>query len=67
MSNPLKDMLLRLLDSNPESRISAKEALLHEWFQPLTTSANIFSDETENSNIRNEQFFPSVRRAIANG
>ena len=35
MLKKAKDLLKKTLEKNPEKRISAKEALLHPFFQPL--------------------------------
>ena len=32
LGDEAEDLIIRLLDSNPESRITAKNALLHKWF-----------------------------------
>lgn len=33
-----KDLVLKLLEINPEQRISAKEALLHKWLKDVNIS-----------------------------
>jgi serine/threonine protein kinase len=45
LSNEVKDLLTRLLDKDPSTRLSAEECLQHPWLQKNTKALQIFTDK----------------------
>ena len=56
LSESAKDLIMSLLDVNPERRISAKEALRHPWFRKCNESAEANSFVMAPAFVRSKQF-----------
>jgi serine/threonine protein kinase len=63
ISPELRDLLMKLVEPNPEKRITADEALQHPWIKGEVAQLNARNLEGSIRNIRAYQKIRQVRRS----
>jgi serine/threonine protein kinase len=63
VSEDARDLMLRMLQKNPNKRLTSEEVLDHQWFDDVDTTLDIF-DEQELDLIRKEFTYVTMKNKL---